>query len=260
MKKATTLTADGGTRLRRLGRRIALLVAAAAGVTLVVSVLVVVALRWISPPTTAFMLQHQIVAGRSGGAEAETGVGSRWVDWADMNPELGVAVVAAEDQRFLEHHGLDFEAISDALEERAGSGRLRGASTISQQVAKNLFLWRGRSWVRKGLEVWYTLLIEWLGPKERILETYLNIAEMSTATFGVEAAAQKLFHKPARKLTRRQAALLAAVLPNPKRFHAEAPSRYVRRRADFIQRQMRALGGESYLNQVKDDEEPDAGR
>ncbi|MDA1093650.1 MAG: monofunctional biosynthetic peptidoglycan transglycosylase [Acidobacteria bacterium] len=251
MKKATTPTAGGGTRLRRLSRRIALLVAAAAGVTLVVSVLVVVALRWISPPTTAFMLQHQIVAGRSGGAEAETGVGYRWVDWADMNPELGVAVVAAEDQRFLEHHGLDFEAISDALEERAGSGRLRGASTLSQQVAKNLFLWPGQSWVRKGIESYLTVLIELVWSKRRVLEVYLNVAEFGTGVYGVGAASERFFAREPARVDRHQAALLAAVLPSPKRLLVARPSPYVRSRQEWILAQMEQLGGVGLLEGLR---------
>jgi monofunctional biosynthetic peptidoglycan transglycosylase len=222
------------------------------------TVLQVLLLRFVNPWTSAVMLGDRLDAVLGGDFEYANRYD--WVALEDISPQAAIAVIASEDQQFPFHAGFDFKSIREAVRHNAHSKRLRGASTISQQVAKNLFLWRGRSWIRKGLEVWYTLLIEWLWPKERILETYLNIAEMSTATFGVEAAAQKLFHKRARKLTRRQAALLAAVLPNPKRLRAEAPSRYVNQRADFILRQMRALGGESYLNQVKDDEEPDAGR
>ena len=215
-------------------------------------------LRFVDPWTSAVMVGDRLDAMLGGDFKYSNRYD--WVDLEDISPQAAIAVIASEDQQFPFHAGFDFKSIREAVRHNSHSKRVRGASTISQQVAKNLFLWRGRSWVRKGLEVWYTLLIEWLWPKERILETYLNIAEMSSATFGVEAAAQKLFHKPARRLTRRQAALLAAVLPNPKRLHAEAPSRYVSQRADFIQGQMRALGGESYLNQVKDDDEPDAGR
>ena len=218
----------------------------------------VLLLRFVDPWTSAVMLGDRLDAMLGGDFDYANSY--NWVDLEDISPQAAIAVIAAEDQQFPFHAGFDFKSIREAVRHNSHSKRVRGASTISQQVAKNLFLWRGRSWVRKGLEVWYTLLIEWLWPKERILETYLNIAEMSTATFGVEAAAQRLFHKPARKLTRRQAALLAAVLPNPKRLHAKAPSRYVSQRAYFIQRQMRALGGESYLNQVKDDDEPDADR
>ena len=242
------------TRLRTRWRRY---LAYALLIFLSGTTLQVLLLRFVDPWTSAVMVGDRLDAMLGGDFKYSNRYD--WVDLEDISPQAAIAVIASEDQQFPFHAGFDFKSIREAVRHNALSQRVRGASTISQQVAKNLFLWRGRSWVRKGLEVWYTLLIEWLWPKERILETYLNIAEMSSATFGVEAAAQKLFHKPARKLTRRQAALLAAVLPNPKRFHAEAPSRYVSQRADFIQGQMRALGGESYLNQVKDDEEPDAG-
>jgi monofunctional biosynthetic peptidoglycan transglycosylase len=230
----------------------------ALAVFLIATVLPVLLLRWIDPWTSAVMLGDRVDALLGGDFKYANRYD--WVNLEDISPQAAIAVIASEDQLFPFHAGFDFKSIREAVRHNAHSKRVRGASTISQQVAKNLFLWRGRSWVRKGLEVWYTLLIEWLWPKERILETYLNIAEMGTATFGVEAAAQNLFHKPARKLTRRQAALLAAVLPNPKRFHAEAPSPYVNQRADFIQGQMRALGGASYLNQLKDNEEPGSGR
>ncbi len=222
------------------------------------SALQVLLLRWLDPWTSSVMLGDRVAAILGGDLKYRNAY--TWVALEDISPQAAIAVIAAEDQQFPFHAGFDFKSIRQAVRQNGQSKRVRGASTISQQVAKNLFLWRGRSWLRKGLEVWYTLLIESLWPKERILETYLNIAEMSKATFGVEAAAQKLFHKPARKLSRRQAALLAAVLPNPKIFRAEAPSRYLNRRADHIQRQMRALGGASFLNELKDDDEPDAQR
>ena len=251
MKKATTPRCLGRARLRRLGRRLARVVAAGLGVTLVLSVLAAVALRWISPPTTAFMVQHQIAAWRSGGAETEAGVRYRWVDWADMNPELAVAVVAAEDQRFLEHHGLDFEAIDDALEERRGTGRLRGASTISQQVAKNLFLWPGQSWLRKGIESYLTVLIELVWSKRRVLEVYLNVAEFGTGVYGVGAASDRFFAREPARVDRQQAALLAAVLPSPKRLHVERPSPYVRSRQEWILAQMDQLGGVGLLEGLR---------
>ena len=176
-------------RLVRLARRTARVVAAGACVAMAASVLAVVALRWVSPPTTAFMLQHQIEGWRSG--VAGSSVRYQWVDWADINPELAVAVVAAEDQRFRQHHGLDFDAISDALEERRRDGRLRGASTISQQVAKNLFLWSGQSWLRKGIESYLTVLIELVWSKRRVLEVYLNVAEFGNGVYGVGAASHQ---------------------------------------------------------------------
>jgi monofunctional biosynthetic peptidoglycan transglycosylase len=133
----------------------------------------------------------------------------------------------------------------------AHNRRTRGASTISQQVAKNLFLWSGRSYLRKGLEAGFTVLIEWLWPKERILEVYLNIAQFGRGTYGVEAAAQRYFHKPARRLRRAEGALLAAVLPNPVRLRVEAPSAYVRSRQEWIMGQMADLGGTAYLEELE---------
>jgi monofunctional biosynthetic peptidoglycan transglycosylase len=168
-----------------------------------------------------------------------------WVPWSGISPHLAIAVVAAEDQTFPLHHGFDLESISKALRERRA--RQRGASTISQQLAKNLFLWPGRSFVRKGLEAWLTLLIESLWPKRRILEVYLNLVEFGPGIFGAGAASQQLFDKSPRALTPRDAALLAAVLPNPKRMSAARPSRYVHERAAAIERAVARLGGAGYL-------------
>ena len=236
-------------RLVRLARRSVRVVVASLCVAMVASLLAVVALRWVSPPTTAFMLQHQIEERRSGVARA--GVRYRWVDWADINPELAVAVVAAEDQRFREHHGLDFAAISDALEERRRDGRLRGASTISQQVAKNLFLWPGQSWLRKGIESYLTVLIELVWSKRRVLEVYLNVAEFGNGVYGVGAASREFFAREPARLRRDQAALLAAVLPNPRRLLAAQPSTYVRSRQQWILGQMEQLGGVGHLDGLR---------
>ena len=226
-------------------RRAALLGTAVAATALGFSTLVVVVLRWAPPPTTAFMLQHQLMVRRTD--QPERAARYRWVEWSEMNPELAVAVIAAEDQRFPQHHGLDFEAIGDALDARRDSGRLRGASTISQQVAKNLFLWPGRSFVRKGLEGCLTVLIELAWSKHRILEVYLNVAEFGDGVYGVGVASELFFGRPPSGLDRRQAALLAAVLPSPKRFDARQPSAYVRERQRWILGQMDRLGGVSYL-------------
>jgi monofunctional biosynthetic peptidoglycan transglycosylase len=171
----------------------------------------------------------------------------RWRDYGQISPQLPLAVVASEDQLFPVHRGFDFKQIRKAMDDAERGRRARGASTISQQVAKNLFLWSGRSWVRKGLEAWFTVLIETLWPKRRILEIYLNVAEFGRGIYGAEAAAQAFFHKPAAKLTRDEAARLAAVLPNPSRLHAGQPSRYLLRRQQEIATQMAALGGTSYL-------------
>ena len=230
---------------RRALRRIASLLVVAAVTPLGLAALIVVALRWVPPPTTAFMLQHRLEVGRVG--QPERAPRYRWVDWREMSPELAVAVVAAEDQRFRRHHGLDFEAIDDALDARRNGGRLRGASTISQQVAKNLFLWPGRSLVRKGLEGYLAVLIELTWSKRRILEVYLNVAEFGDGVYGVGVASELFFARPPSRLDRRQAALLAAVLPSPKRLDAGNPSPYVRERQDWILTQMDQLGGVEYL-------------
>ena len=225
---------------RRLLRAAAWLLFAA----LLGSVLPVLALRWLDPPTSAFMLARRWEAWREGPRGFE--LRWRWVDAEAISPELPIALVAAEDQKFPQHDGFDVEAIREALDEQEEGGG-RGASTISQQVAKNLFLWRGRSWLRKGVEAWYTLLIEACWPKARILEVYANIAEFGDGVYGAEAAAQAYFHKPAARLSAQESALLAAVLPNPRVLRAAAPSPYVRRRQAWIARQVRQLGGPAYL-------------
>jgi monofunctional biosynthetic peptidoglycan transglycosylase len=174
----------------------------------------------------------------------------RWIAWRDIAPPMRLAVVAAEDQKFPAHRGFDLESIAEAVEDAAGGGRLRGASTISQQVARNLFLWQGRSWVRKGLEAYFTVLLELLWSKRRILEVYLNIVEFGERTYGVGAASRVFFGRPPGRLTASEAALLAAVLPNPARLHAHSPSAYVRERAAWIEAQMARLGGPAYLRQL----------
>jgi len=229
----------------RLTARVALWVL---GVSIVLMVLPVVTLRWIDPPTSAFMVQRRVAGVFD--ASRRRSIQYDWVDLKEVSRNGQLAVIAAEDQKFLEHEGFDFESIEKALEARKRRGRLRGASTISQQVAKNLFLWPGKNWLRKGIEAGYTVLIETFWPKRRILEVYLNIAEFGDGVYGVEAAAQEFYGKRAARLTRHEAALLAAVLPNPKRMHADRPSRYVERRAWWIERQMMRLGSR-YLDGVR---------
>lgn len=197
-------------------------------------------------PFSAVMAERQISAWLSGdfGYVAH----SDWVGMDEISPWMGLAVIAAEDQKFPQHWGFDMAAIEKALSHNERhENRIRGASTLSQQTAKNLFLWDGRSWVRKGLEAGLTLGMETVWSKRRILTVYLNIAEFGEGIFGIEAAAQRYFHKPASRLTQAEAALLAAVLPNPLRFKADAPSGYVRNRQAWIMRQMRQLGGEEYV-------------
>ncbi|HKU14452.1 MAG TPA: monofunctional biosynthetic peptidoglycan transglycosylase [Steroidobacteraceae bacterium] len=214
----------------------------------VMSVGAVVALRWIDPPTSAFIVREQVSAPRSG-AKAYA-VRHRWVDWSQQSPQLKLAVIAAEDQNFPAHYGFDLKSINDALADRQRGRRVRGASTISQQVAKNLFLWPQQSWLRKGLEAYFTVLIETLWPKQRILEVYLNVAEFGRGVFGIGAAADVYFRKHPSRLNAYDAALLAAVLPSPKRMRVNAPSSYVRSRQQWILGQMRGLGGTAVLEQL----------
>jgi monofunctional biosynthetic peptidoglycan transglycosylase len=168
----------------------------------------------------------------------------------EIAPAMGVAVIAAEDQNFVEHFGFDWQAIEKAMAHNEHSRRKRGASTVSQQTAKNLFLWESRSWVRKGFEVYFTLLLETVWSKRRILEVYLNSVEFGDGIFGVEAASRHFFGKPARSLSAMDAALLAAVLPNPRRFRVDAPTAYVRGRQAWIHRQMQQLGGDTLVRSL----------
>jgi monofunctional biosynthetic peptidoglycan transglycosylase len=230
--------------LNRLLRAIVWLVV----IGIAASVLAVLSLRWINPPFSAFMAEAQIAAWSA--RDAGFVFRRNWVDLDRISPNLPLAVVAAEDQKFPEHWGFDAEAIEKAYALNQHTHKVRGASTISQQVAKNLFLWSGRSYFRKGLEAYFTLLIEGVWPKRRILEVYLNIAEFGHGTYGAEAAAQRFFHKPASRLTRDDAAALAAVLPNPERYSASAPSRYVQQRREWILGQMQTLGGPEMLDEI----------
>jgi monofunctional biosynthetic peptidoglycan transglycosylase len=230
--------------LRRILRGLLLAVVAWAAVTIAA----VAAFRWIDPPFTAFMVQSRIGALFS---SKPYEFRHEWRDWDQISKNAALAVIASEDQMFPEHNGFDFKQIDKALEARERGRRVRGASTISQQVAKNLFLWPGQSWFRKGLEAGITVLIETFWSKRRILEVYLNVAEFGRGTYGVQAASRRFFGKDASRLTRQDAALLAAVLPAPRRFKVETPSRYVRNRQAWIVRQMDALGGTSYLAEFR---------
>lgn len=226
---------------RRLFLRIALAV-------ILLTVVPVVLLRWIPPPTSAVMVEKRI--GEMSRAKARGGIHYRWTRWNAISAPMGLAVVAAEDQKFPQHWGFDFRSIVDAVEEQGVRGRVRGASTITQQVARNLFLWQGRSYVRKALEAYFTVLLEVFWPKRRILEVYLNIAEFGDGIYGVGAAAQTFFGKRPMEIHASEAALLAAVLPNPIRFRVRNPSDYLRQRAAWIEHQMTQLGGPAYLSQL----------
>ena len=229
--------ARSGRPRRRWLRRILLLPVVLA----LLSVLQVVALRFVDPPFSAFMAARQLSSWKQG--EWAPAITYDWRDLERMAPSLPLALVAAEDQNFPAHNGFDFKAIEKARKNNARGRKVRGASTISQQVAKNLFLWSGRSWVRKGIEVWYTVLIETFWPKHRILEMYANIAEFGDGVYGAQAASRTFFGKDASRLTPSESARLAAVLPSPKRYDAKHPGPYVERRSHGIQRQMRHLGG-----------------
>ncbi|MCT8348376.1 monofunctional biosynthetic peptidoglycan transglycosylase [Photorhabdus temperata] len=206
----------------------------------------VVAFSFLPVPFSMIMVERQINAWLSVNFSYVSR--SDWVGHEQISPNIALAVIAAEDQKFPQHWGFDFDAIENALEHNQNnSGRLRGASTISQQTAKNLFLWDGRSWLRKGLEAGMTFAIELAWSKSRILTVYLNIVEFGDGIFGVEEASRHYFHKSASKLTASEAALLAAVLPNPHRYKVNAPSAYVLQRQQWILRQMRLLGGVNYL-------------
>ena len=207
-------------------------VAMALAAWLLLSVGAVLVLRFVPPPFTAMMLEQP---------RPIREIQYEWRDRRELAATVARAVIASEDQRFLAHHGFDFDQLQIALDEHRAGDELRGASTITQQVAKNLFLWSGRSFVRKGLEAYFTVLLEACWPKQRILEVYLNVAELGDGVFGVEAAARRFFGVSASALSAEQAALLAAVLPNPRKLLADRPSSYVRSRQSWILGQMRLL-------------------
>ncbi len=231
-------------RRRSFFRRLATRLLQLIGLLVALSVLATIALRFIPPLTTAVILERRLGALAEGRAYH---VDYRWVSWSRISPHAPLAVIASEDQNFATHWGFDVGSIQQAIDAPERGQRLRGASTISQQVAKNLFLWSGRSFVRKGLEAYFTVLIELTWSKRRILEVYLNIAELGDGVFGVEAASERFFHKPASRLSTDEAALLAAVLPNPIRLHANRPSSYVEERRGWIVQQMEQLGGAAYI-------------
>ncbi len=221
----------GARRRRSFGRWIAGFVLKLILFVLLASAALVLPWRWLPPPTSAFMLRERF---------AGHGIYQRWVPYPSISRNLVLCVIAAEDQKFAAHNGFDVDAIVRAVEERRRQPR--GASTISQQLAKNLYLWPSRSIVRKGLEAYFTVWLEQTWPKRRILEVYLNVAEFGPGTFGAAAASEVAFGKPASDLTLSDAALLAAVLPSPKRMSAAHPSAYVSERASEIERVARGLG------------------
>jgi monofunctional biosynthetic peptidoglycan transglycosylase len=208
---------------------------------ILVTILIPLLLRWTPVPISSYILQAYT---------SQPSVRYHWVPYERISRHLPIAVVAAEDQKFPNHWGFDFRAIGSALEENKRRKNPRGASTITQQVVKNLFLWSGRSNIRKAFEAYFTIIIELLWPKQRILEVYLNIAEFGPGVFGVEAASQTYFNKPASRIHKTEAALFAAVLPNPRQLKVSKPSDYVLQRAGQIEKQVAQLGGITYLRDI----------
>ncbi len=204
--------------------------------------LYLIVLIWINPPITLTQV-GSILQGH--------GLKRDYVGRTSISANAKLAVMASEDQIFPDHDGFDFKSIKKAMAyNEKKPGRVRGASTISQQVAKNVFLWQGRSWVRKGLEVYFTFMIELFWSKQRILEMYLNVAEMGKGIFGIEAASQAYFNKPAKNLTRNEAAMIAACLPNPKKYSVKPPSRYVSIRSRWVLRQMSHLDSDPEVKAI----------
>ena len=215
---------------------------------LIVTVVPVVVLRFIRPLVTTLMVERRVA---SWFGTAKYSANYHWVSFDNIAPAMSAAVIASEDQNFAQHYGFDWKAIQKAMDHNERSERTKGASTLTQQTAKNLFLWSRRSWVRKGFEAYFTLLLETCWSKRRILETYLNIVEFGDGIFGVEAAAQHYFGKPAARLNSSEAALLAAILPNPRRYSVKSPGPYVRDRQQWILQQMEQLGGTSMVKTIK---------
>jgi len=231
-----------------MGKRLLRFFLYAIAAWLILTIGCVLLLRWVNPLSSAFILRDRVAATLQG--DKQFVFRQQWVSLQNIAPPVQLAVIASEDQKFPDHWGFDLQSIGDALDAREHGGRVRGASTISQQVAKNLFLWPGQSWLRKGIEAYFTALIETCWPKRRILEIYLNIAEFGRGVYGVEAASRNYLGKTASKLTIADAALLAAVLPNPVRLRVSAPSSYVRARQAWIIGQMGGLGGTTYLRNL----------
>jgi monofunctional biosynthetic peptidoglycan transglycosylase len=206
---------------------------------LMVTVLWVLVYRFVNPPITLLMIQRNMERSAD---DKSSKMEKTWVDFDDISDNMKRAAVSAEDQLFLKHIGFDVKAIEKAFATNKKGKKIKGGSTISQQTAKNVFLWPGRSWVRKGFEAYFTLLIEILWSKERILEVYLNVIEMGDGVYGAEAAAQEYFGKSCRKLTKSQSALIAACFPNPRRWTPRKPTQYIKHRQYLILRNMRRLG------------------
>lgn len=209
------------------------------------SSIIVLLFRWVNPPISAFIQQKSGTAFPT--LSIEPNYSKQWIPYEKINKNIILAVIASEDQKFIEHWGFDFDQINKAVDENSRGKRFRGASTITQQTAKNLFLWGEKDYIRKGFEAYFTLLIELIWSKRRIIEVYLNIVEFGEHVYGIEAAASFHFNKPAINLNRHESALMASVLPNPIKFKANAPTQYIIKRKTNILLQMDNLGGVEYL-------------
>ncbi|QBZ96944.1 monofunctional biosynthetic peptidoglycan transglycosylase [Flavobacterium sangjuense] len=207
------------------------------------SILSVIIFKWVPIPFTPLMITR-IIEFKLDGNDAI--YSHKWVPLEEISPNLQKAVIASEDGNFLKHSGFDFKAMQKAFKNNSKGRRLKGGSTISQQTAKNVFLWQGRSYVRKGLEAYFTVLIELIWGKERIMEVYLNSIEMGNGVYGAQEAAKHWYRKPAINLTSREAAGIAAILPNPRKYKATNSSSYIDRRKDKIMRVMRHIGKIDY--------------
>lgn len=217
------------------------------------SIIPVIAYKWLPVPLTPLMvIRNMQQMGNHKGLEMK----HDWVSLDKISPKLQLAVVCSEDQNYLNHFGFDINAIKKAMIENKEGKRFRGGSTISQQTAKNVFLWPGRSYIRKAFEAWFTLLIEFFWSKERIMEVYLNSIEMGNGIYGAEAAANYWFKKSAIKLSKDEAASIAAILPNPLKFKANPPSTYIAKRKTWIKQQMNFWGNTLDYNKYKDEDEP----
>lgn len=218
------------------------------GIAIAFSVIAVLLLRWVNPPTSSFMMQRSVSAWWNGEDHFE--LDYEWTDWNDMSSHIKMAAIASEDQNFANHWGIDFASVQEALEEYERGQGLRGASTITQQTAKNLFLWPNQSYVRKGIEAYFSLLLELFWPKKRILEVYLNIAEFGDGVYGVQSAADRYFYTTAARLSKSQSALMVTALPAPKRYNLASPSGYMLSRRDWVMQYMDLLGGSYYLDKL----------
>ena len=224
------------------------------GVTLfLLSILWVLIYRWFSPPATLLMLQRRAAPAQLAKTTNEK-IRYDFVSLDEVSYHVPLAMIAAEDQLFTKHNGFDYGAINKAFQKNRKGRRIVGGSTISQQVAKNVFLWHGRSYIRKAVEAYFTMLIELLWSKHRIMEVYLNIAEMGDKVFGIEQASQKYFNKPAKELNAHEAAAIAAVLPNPIKFSVTNPSAYIVRKRTKIRRNMQRLGGKLFIQPLIDND------